>query len=69
MVSETKIDKSFPESQFIIEGYTQNLSEEIHIRDDTPCKEIKTQKLTYTSGLFGGGGGGTTLKKKVSVIF
>ena len=54
MVSETKIDESFPESQFIIEGYSKPFRRDrnshgggilIYIRDDIPCKEIKTQKL------------------------
>ena len=54
MVSETKIDKSFPESQFIIVGYSKPFRRDrnshgggllIYIRDDIPCKEIRTQKL------------------------
>ena len=54
MVSETKIDGSFPENQFLIEGYTKPFWWDrnshgggllLYIREDIPCKEIKTHKL------------------------
>ena len=93
MASETKIDESFTESQFIIEGYSKPFRRDrnshgggllFYIRDDIPCKEIKTQKLPNDiEGIFieinlrsnkliimrGGGGGDTTLIKRVYLIF
>ena len=54
MISETKIDESFPVSQFIIEGYSKPFRRDrnsndggilMYVRDDIPCKEIKTHKL------------------------
>ena len=54
MVSETKIDESFPERQFIIEGYSSPFGRDrnshgggllFYIRDDIPCKEIKKNYL------------------------
>ena len=54
MVSETKIDDSFPENQFLIEGYAKPFRRDrnshgggllIYRRDDIPCQEIKTQTI------------------------
>ena len=54
MISETKIDESFPESQFTMEGYSKPFRRHrnshgggllIYISDDIPCKEIRTHKL------------------------
>ena len=51
MISETKIDESFPETQFTIEGYSKPFRRDrncngggllIYIRDDISCKEINT---------------------------
>ena len=40
MVSETKIDDTFPESQFLIEGFSKpgNL---LYIREDIACRYTK----------------------------
>ena len=54
MVSETKIDESFPETQFIMEGYAKPFRKDrnshgdgllIYVRDMIPCKEIKLKNL------------------------
>ena len=54
LLSETKIDESFPSSQFAIEGYTKPFRRDrdihgggilIYVRDDIPCKEVKSQGL------------------------
>ena len=48
--SETKVDSSFPLSQFLIEGYTSPFRRDrdqngggilLYVREDIPCKEIK----------------------------
>ena len=55
MVSETKIDMSFPTSQFVIQGFATpfrldrtNTGGEIHfyVRDDIPCKLLN---ISYVS--------------------
>ena len=47
MVSETKIDESFPMAQFSIEGFTNSFRQDrdhegsgiiVYVRDDIPCK-------------------------------
>ena len=54
LISETKIDESFPTAQFLIDGYTNPFRRDrdkfggglcLYIRDDIPCKQIK---LKYT---------------------
>ena len=54
LLSETKIDQSFPSSQFEIEGYTKPFRRDrdihdggllIYVRDDIPCKELKPENL------------------------
>ena len=54
MLSETKIDDSFPLNQFVIEGYSIPFRLDrnahgggiiIYIRKDLPCKELKSHKL------------------------
>ena len=54
VVSETKIDDSFPETQFIIEGYSKPFRRDrnshggvlfIYARDMIPCKEVKLKNL------------------------
>ena len=53
-MSETKIDISFPSSQFTIEGYSNPFRRDrnihgvgllLYIRDDIPCKQIKSYAL------------------------
>ena len=50
MVSETRIDDTFPESQFLIEGFSKPFRHDrtakgggilLYIREDIPCKYIK----------------------------
>ena len=54
MISETKIDEAFPETQFLIESYTKPFSRDrdlqgggllIYVREEIPCKVIKLQNL------------------------
>ena len=54
MISATKIGESFPETQFLIEGYTKPFRRErdsqgwgllIYVREEIPCKVIKFQNL------------------------
>ena len=54
LLSETKIDKSFPPSQFTIESYSNPFRRDrnvhgggllLYVRDDIPCKEIKSHTL------------------------
>ena len=51
MVSETKLDDSFPESQFFIDGYSKPVRKDrnrqgggimFFIRDDLPCRELSS---------------------------
>ena len=51
LLSETQIDQSFPSSQFAIEGYTKPFRRDrdnhgggllFYVRDDIPCKEVKS---------------------------
>ena len=61
MITETKIDSSFPWKQFDIEGYTQYRYIRdcfgggviIYIRDDIPCRELKTHQISnHLEGIF-----------------
>ena len=54
IISETKIDDSFPQNQFVMEGYSVPFRLDlnsvgvgimIYIRDDIPCKELKSHVL------------------------
>ena len=54
LFSETKIDSSFPPSQFAIKGYSNPFRKDrdvhgggllLYVRDDIPCKEVKLQPL------------------------
>ena len=54
IVSETKINDSFPETQFIIEGYAKPFRRDrnshgggllIYVRDMIPCNEMKLKHL------------------------
>ena len=53
MISETKIDDTFPLNQFTIEGYSQFRLDRncngggilIYVRDHLPCKQIKSHSL------------------------
>ena len=54
MVSETKLDNSFPINQFTIEGFAAPFREDrnahgggliIYTREDIPCKRLKPHKL------------------------
>ena len=55
MISETKIDDPFPESQFLIEGFSTPFRLDrtakgggilLHIREDIPCRCIKQTTLS-----------------------
>ena len=62
LVSETKIDESFPEGRFFIDGYREPVRLDrnkngggllFFIHDDLECKEIKSHKLPKkTEGIF-----------------
>ena len=52
MVSETKLDNSFPVSQFLIDGYTPPFRLDcdnngggimLFVREDIPCKLLSTE--------------------------
>ena len=54
MISETKLDDTFPSGQFFIEGYSKpiRLDRDCHgdgilfyTRNDLPCSELKSHKL------------------------
>ena len=61
VITETKIDSSFPWKQFDIEGYTQYRFNRdclgggviIYIREDIPCRELKNHpQSTHIEGIF-----------------
>ena len=62
MISETKIDETFPESQFLIDGYSSPYRLDrtskgggllLYIRSDIPSKRIKTNlQLNTFEGFF-----------------
>ena len=50
VLTETKLDKSFPTNQFLIEGFSKPFRLDrnrngggllVYIREDIPCKELK----------------------------
>ena len=54
MISETKIDDTFPESQFLIESFSKSFRRDrtakgggilLYIREDIPCSWIKETTL------------------------
>ena len=60
-ITETKIDNTFPTSQFIIKGYTKPFRIDrndkgggiiLFIREDIPCKELKSTDMNNIEGLF-----------------
>ena len=75
VVSETKIDESFPINQFLIDGFATPFRLDrkngaggtiIYIRDDIPCKELKNHNLPNNiEGLFIE----LTLRKKKWILF
>ena len=62
MISETKLDDTFPSGQFFIEGYAKPLRLDrnchgggilFYTRNDLPCKELKAHKLpANVEGIF-----------------
>ena len=55
LISETKIDETFPNGQFIVDGYSTPIRLDrnclrggliFYFREDIPCKEIKSQTTT-----------------------
>ena len=41
VLTETKLDNSFPTNQFLIEGYSKPFRLLVYIREVIPCKELK----------------------------
>ena len=61
MLSETKLDDTFPTSQFLMQGYSTHFRKDrtskgggilLYIREDIPCKIIKTETDAYHEGFF-----------------
>ena len=61
MVSETKLDDTFPTSQFLMQGYSTPFGKNwttkgggilLYVREDVPCKIIKTEIDAYYKGFF-----------------
>ena len=61
MVSETKLDYTFPTSQFLMQGYSTPFRKDrtskdggmlLYVREDIPCKIIKTETDAYHEGFF-----------------
>ena len=61
IISETKIDESFPLNQFLIDGFSApfrlDRNDEgggiiIYIRDDIPCKELTSHLPSNIEGIF-----------------
>ena len=61
MVSETKLDDTFPTSQFLMQGYSTPFRKDrtskgggilLYVREDIPCKIIKTETDAYHEGFF-----------------
>ena len=48
MVSETKLDDTFPTSQFLMQGYSTPFKKDV--REDVSCKIIKTEIDAYYEG-------------------
>ena len=61
MVSETKLDDTFPTSQFLMQGCSTPFRNDqtsksggilLYVREDIPCKIIKTETDAYYEGFF-----------------
>ena len=61
MVSETKLDDTFPTSQFLMQGYSTPFRNDptskgggilLYIREDIPCNIFKTETDAYYEGFF-----------------
>ena len=61
MVSETKLDDTFPTSQFLMQGYSTPFRKDrtskgggilLYVRENIPCKIIKTETDAYHEGFF-----------------
>ena len=61
MVSETKLDDTFPTSQFLMQDSSAPFRNDrtsksggilLYLREDIPCKIIKTETDTYYEGFF-----------------
>ena len=61
MISETKLDDTFPTSQFLMQGYSTPFRKDrtskgggilLYVREDMPCKTIKTETDAYHEGFF-----------------
>ena len=61
MVSETKLDDTFPTSQFLMQGYSTPFRKDqtskgggilLYVREDISCKIIKTEPDAYYERFF-----------------
>ena len=61
IITETKIDESFPESQFVIQGFSKPYRLDrnshgggilIYVREDIPSKELNKRVLEDIEGIF-----------------
>ena len=61
MVSETKLDDTFPTSQILMKSYSAPFRKDrtsksggtlLYVREDIPCKTIKTETDAYHEGFF-----------------
>ena len=61
MVSETKLDDTFPTAQFLMQGFSTPFRNDrtskgggilLYVREDIPCKIIKTETDAYYEGFF-----------------
>ena len=61
MVSETKLDDTLPTSQFLMQGYSISFRKNgtskgdgilLSVRENIPCKIIKTETDAYLEGFF-----------------
>jgi len=61
VITETKIDESFPENQFAIQGFSKPFRLDrnangggilIYVREDIPCKELNLHTFDGIEGIF-----------------
>ena len=45
VLTETKLDNSFPTNQFLIEGYSEPFRLLVYIREVIPCKKLKSHSF------------------------
>ena len=61
VITETKIDESFPSNQFLIEGFSTPFRADrnchgggllVYVREGIPCKSLKYEQLGDVEGIF-----------------